>query len=336
MPETVLVTGGAGYVGSHAVVELARGGYAPVVLDNFANSTPAVLPRLEALSGRPVPWVNADLRDLAAVRRVFHDHPIAAVVHCAGLESVAESEARPLAYYDVNVGGTLSLIEVMGEAGVATLVFSSAASVYGDATDLKLTEETPLQPVNVYGRTKRVVEDFLRDLAKANANWRIAIVRKFNAAGAHSSSMMGKAPRGRPTDLLMQLCRVATGEAAELVVHGDDWDTADGTGVRDYVHVQDLADGYVRALKHVRTKPGTLAVNLGSGHVTSVLAGIAAFERACGRPVPRIMGPRRPGDVAGSCADISRAAALLDWRPTRDLDAICADAWRWQKNGGRY
>ena len=161
-------------------------------------------------------------------------------------------------------------------------------------------------------------------------------MRKFNSAGAHSSGMMGEAPRGRPTHLLMQLCRVAAGEAAELVVHGDDWDTADGTGVRDYVHVQDLADGYVRALKHVQAKPGILAMNLGSGQVTSVLAAIAAFERACGRPVPRIIGPRRPGDVAGSCADISRAAALLDWRPTRGLDAICAEAWRWQKNGGRY
>lgn len=336
MPETVLVTGGAGFLGSHIVVELARNGFAPVVLDNFNNSTPAIRSRLEALAGRPVPCITADVRDVAALRAAFHDHPIAAVVHCAGLESVAESEARPLAYYDVNVGGTLSLIEVMGEAGVATLVFSSSASVYGDATDLELTEDAPLRPVSVYGRTKRVVEDFLRDLSKANANWRIAIVRKFNSAGAHSSGMMGEAPRGRPTHLLMQLCRVAAGEAAELVVHGDDWDTADGTGVRDYVHVQDVADGYVRALKHVQAKPGNLAMNLGSGHVTSVLAAIAAFERACGRPVPRIMGPRRPGDVAGSCADVSRAAALLDWRPTRGLDAICADAWRWQKNGGRY
>jgi len=257
-------------------------------------------------------------------------------VHCAGLENVAESEARPLAYYDANVAGTLALVEVMGEAGVATLIFTSSASVYGDATDLRVTEETPLQSANVYGRTKRVVEDFLRDLSRANANWRIGIVRKFNPAGAHSSGMMGEAPRGRPTHLFPQLCRVAVGEASELVVHGDDWDTADGTGVRDYVHVQDLADGFVRALKYVLAKPGTLTVNLGSGQATSVLAVIAAFERACGRSIARIMGPRRAGDVAGSSADISRAAALLDWHPTRDLDAICADAWRWQKNGARY
>ena len=336
MPETVLVTGGAGFLGSHIVVELARAGFAPIVLDNFSNSTPAIRSRLEALAGRPVPCVTADVRDAASLRAAFHDHPIAAVVHCAGLENVSESEARPLAYYDVNVGGTLALIEVMGEAGVATLVYSSAASVYGDATDLRLDEDTPAVPTNVYGRTKRVIEDFLRDLARANANWRIAIARKFNPAGAHSSGMMGEAPRGRATHLLPQLCRVGVGESSELTIHGDDFDTADGTGVRDYVHVQDLADGYVRALKYVLAKPGTITVNLGSGQATSVLAAIAAFERACGRSIPRIIGPRRPGDVAGSCADVSRAATMLDWRPTRDLDAICADAWRWQKNGGRY
>jgi len=336
MPDTVLVTGGAGFLGSHIVVELARAGFAPIVLDNFTNSTPAVRSRLEALAGRPVPCVNADVRDAVALRAAFHDHPIAAVVHCAGLENVAESEARPLAYYDANVAGTLALVEVMGEAGVATLIFSSSASVYGDATDLRLTEETPLQSANVYGRTKRVVEDFLRDLSRANANWRIGIIRKFNPAGAHSSGMMGEAPRGRPTHLFPQLCRVAVGEASELIVNGDDWDTADGTGVRDYVHVQDLAEGFVRALKYVLAKPGTLTVNLGSGQATSVLGVIAAFERACGRSIARIMGPRRAGDVAGSSADISRAAALLDWHPTRDLDAICADAWRWQKNGAHY
>jgi len=336
MPDSILVTGGAGFVGSHIVVELARAGYAPVVLDNFSNSTPAIRTRLEALAGRPVPCVTADVRDVGALRNAFHDHPISAVVHCAGLKNVAESEARPLAYYDVNVGGTLSLVEVMGEAGVGTLVFSSSASVYGDADDLSLREDAACDPVSVYGRTKRVIEGFLRDLSHANANWRIAIVRKFNVAGAHSSGMMGDAPRGRSTHLVPLLCRVAAGEASEIVVHGDDWDTPDGTPVRDYVHVQDLADGFVRSLRHVASRPGLVSVNLGTGNVHSVLAVLAAFERACGRAIPRIIGPRRAGDVAGSCADIAHAAALLDWHPARDLDAICADAWRWQKNGGRY
>jgi UDP-glucose 4-epimerase len=336
MPDSILVTGGAGFVGSHIVVELARAGYAPVVLDNFSNSTPAIRTRLEAVAGRPVPCVTADIRDVDAVRTAFHDHPITAVIHCAGLKNVAEAEARPLAYYDVNVGGTLGLVEVMGEAGVAALVFSSGASIYGDAGEARLSEDDPLASTGVYGRTKRVVEDFLRDLYSANANWRIAAVRKFNVAGAHSSGMMGEAPRGRSTHLIPQLCRVAAGEASEVVIHGDDWDTADGTPVRDYVHVQDVADGFVRALRHVAAKPGRLTVNLGSGQGHSVLGVLAAFERACGRSIPRLMGARRPGDVARSCADITRAAEVLDWRPTRDLDAICADAWRWQKNGARY
>jgi UDP-glucose 4-epimerase len=336
MPDTILVTGGAGFVGSHIVVELARAGYAPVVLDNFSNSTPAIRTRLEALAGRPVPCVTADVRDVTALRSAFHDHPITAVIHCAGLENVAESEARPLAYYDVNVGGTLALAEVMGEAGVAMLVFSSTASVYGEMEALSVSEDSARSCASVHARTRRVVEDFLRDLSRANANWRIAVVRRFNVAGAHSSAMMGEAPRGQSTHLIPQLCRVAAGEASEVIVNGDDWDTADGTGVRDYVHVQDLADGFVRALRHVTAKPGLLTVNLGTGKAHSVLGVLAAFERACGRSIPRLIGPRRAGDIGGSCADITRVGALLDWRPTRDIDAICADAWRWQKNGGRY
>jgi len=336
MPDTILITGGAGFVGSHIVVEVARAGFAPVVLDNFSNSTPAIRTRLEALAGRPVPCVTADVRDVTALRAAFHDHPITAVIHCASLKNVAESQARPLAYYDVNVGGTLALAEVMGEAGVATLVLSSTASVYGDVDDACVCEDAQRKPANVHGRTRRVVEDFLRDLSHANANWRIGIVRKFNVAGAHWSAMMGDAPRGRTSQLLPQLCRVAAGEGSEVVVNGDDWETPDGTGVRDYVHIQDVADGFVRALRHVTANPGVLRVNLGAGKPHSVLSVLAAFERACGRSIPRVIGRRRPGDIARSCADISHAAALLDWHPTRDIDAICADAWRWQKNGGRY
>src|SRR5438046_3595703 len=298
MPETVLVTGGAGYVGSHVVVELARGGYAPVVLDNFANSTPAVLPRFGALSGRPVPWVNTDLRDLVAVRRVFHDHPIAAVVHCAGLKSIDESEERPLAYYDVNVGGALSLIEVMGEAGVATLVYTSSSAVYGQPAALPISEEAAPSPQSIYGRTKRVVEDFLRDLARANANWRIAILRCFNAAGAHTTGMLGEAPRGRPSGLLSLLARVAAGEMSEIQVTGNDWPTPDGTGVRDYVHIQDVAQAHFQALKWLADAHGAIRQNVGSGRGQTMYEMIAAFERACGRRLGRLNAGRRTGDAA--------------------------------------
>lgn len=336
MQETILVTGGAGYVGSHVVVELARAGYAPVVLDNHANSTPAVLPRLQALAGRPVPAVNADVRDVAALRSVFHDHPIAAVIHCAGLKAVGESEARPLAYYDVNVGGAIALAEVMGEAGVATLVFSSSASIYGQPEVLPVTEDAPLRPHSVYGRTKRVVEDFLCDLAHANANWRIALLRYFNPAGAHSSGMLGEAPRGRPNNLVPLLCKIASGELAELTIYGDDWPTADGSGVRDYLHVQDLALGHVAALRHLATSYGATGINLGAGRGHSVLEVVDAFERVCGRRIARVTASRRPGDIAACYADASRARELLGWVTTRDIDTICADAWRWQKNGGRY
>ena len=335
MPETVLVTGGAGYVGSHVVVELARGGYAPVVLDNFANSTPAVLPRLEALSGRPVPWVNADLRDVAAVRRVFHDHPIAAVVHCAGLKSIDESEERALAYYDVNVGGTLSLFEVMGEAGVATLVFTSSAAVYGQPAALPVSEDTPLVPQSVYGRTNRVVEEFLRDLARANANWRIAILRCFNAAGAHTTGMIGEAPRGRPSGLVSLLARVAAGELSEIQVAGSDWPTPDGTAVRDYVHIQDVAQSHLEALQSLAHSHGTIALNVGTGRGQSVNEIVAAFERACGRRIDKLTAARRSGDVGASVAAVKRAHDALGWRATRSLNAICADAWKWQKSGGR-
>ena len=336
MSETILVTGGAGYVGSHVVVELARAGYAPVVLDNFVNSTPAVLPRLQALAGRPVPAVTADVRDAVALRAVFHDHPIAAVVHCAGLKAVGESEERPLAYYDVNVGGAIALAEVMGEAGVATLVFSSSATVYGQPDDLPVTEDAPLRPHSVYGRTKRVVEDFLRDLARANDNWRIAILRYFNPAGAHSSGMLGESSRGRLSNLVPLLGRIAAGELADLAIYGGDWPTPDGTGIRDYLHVQDLAEGHVAALRYLAKAHGAVTLNLGSGTGNSVMEVVAAFEKACGRKLTKSIAPRRPGDVAAYYADPTRAEKLLKWRATRGLEAICADAWRWQKNGGRY
>ena len=336
MPENVLVTGGAGYIGSHVVVELARAGYAPVVLDNFANSTPAILPRLEALAGRPVPWVNADLRDVSAVRRVFHDHPIAAVAHCAGLKSIDESEERPLAYYDVNVGGAIGLVEVMGEAGVATIVFTSSLAVYGDGDPSPVSEDVPLAPVNVYGRTKRVVEDFLRDLARANVNWRIAILRVSNVAGAHTTGMLGEAPRGRSGGLVSVLGRAASGDLSEIQICGQDWPTSDGTGIRDYIHVQCAAQAHALALKWLATSHGAVAMNVGSGRGHSVSEVIAAFERACGRRIDRVATARRVGDVAASIADNKRAQDTVGWRPSRGVDTICADAWKWQKSGARF
>ena len=336
MTETILVTGGAGYIGSHIVVELAQAGHVPVILDNFASSSRAVLPRIAKLAGVEVACIEADVRDLEALRRAFHDRPITGVVHCAGLKAVGEAEARPLTYYDVNVGGALALAEVMGEAGVATLVYSSSATVYGQPIELPVTEDAPLAPQSVYGRTKRIVEDFLRDLAHANGNWRIAILRYFNPAGAHPSGLIGEAPVGRPNNLVPLLCRIAAGEFSDLSIYGTDWPTPDGTGVRDYLHVQDLAGGHVAALRHLARNAGIVTLNLGLGRGRSVLDVVAAFETACRRRITRTLAPRRPGDVACNYADPSRAAKVLDWRATRGLDAICADAWRWQQAGGRY
>lgn len=332
----VLVTGGAGYIGSHIVAALVRAGSTPVVLDNFANSSRGVIARLDRVTGSRVRCIEADVRDLAALRAAFAEHPIAAVVHCAGLKAVGESAERPLAYWDVNVGGMLSLAEVMGEAGVATLVFSSSATVYGQPDTLPVTEDAPLRPQSVYGRTKLVVEDFLRDLCSANANWRIAILRYFNPAGAHPSGLIGEAPSGRPNNLVPFLSRTAAGEFNEVEVFGRDWPTPDGTGVRDYLHVEDLAEGHVAALAYLARHAGVVTANLGMGRGFSVIEVIDAFERACGRRLTRTFVPRRPGDIACVYADAQRAERTLGWRTTRGLEAICEDAWRWQKSGGRY
>ena len=330
MADTVLVTGGAGYVGSHIVVELARVGHQPVIVDNFCNSSPSVIPRLARITGRAIPCVTADVRDKAALAKIFADHPIAAVVHCAGLKAVGEGEAHPLSYYDNNVGGTIALVAAMTAAGVRRMVFSSSAAVYGQPDSNPVSEDAPLRPQNVYGRTKRIVEQLLEDLAAADRSWRIALLRYFNPAGAHSSAAIGEAPSGRPNNLVPLLGDVAAKNLAEIAIYGDDWPTSDGTGVRDYIHVMDLAAGHVAALAYLASTPGAVALNLGTGRGHSVLELIAAFERACGRTLPRRIAPRRPGDVAAYYADPSRAENVLGVRARRDIDAICADAWRWQ------
>jgi len=334
MADTVLVTGGAGYIGSHIVVELARVGHQPIVVDNFCNSSPSVIPRLRRITDRQIPSITADVRDKAALSRIFAEHPIAAVVHCAGLKAVGEGEAQPLSYYDNNVGGALALVASMAEAGVKRMVFSSSAAVYGQPDKNPVTEDAPLRPQNVYGRTKRIVEQLLEDLAAADRSWRIALLRYFNPAGAHSSAAIGEAPSGTPNNLVPLLAGVAAEKLAEVAIYGDDWPTSDGTGVRDYIHVMDLAAGHVAALAYLASTPGAVALNLGTGRGHSVLELIAAFERACGRTIPRRVAPRRPGDVAAYYADPARAEAVLGVRARRDIDTICADAWRWQQRSG--
>ena len=335
MGGTVLVTGGAGYVGSHVVVALARAGYAPLILDNFANSSRSVLPRLKRLTGMDVPLIVSDVRDRVALARAFSTHAIEAVVHCAGLKAVGEGEAQPLAYYDNNVGGAIALAQAMTAAGVKTLIFSSSATVYGEPDRNPVTEDAPVKPASVYGRTKRAVELILEDLAAADASWRIGLLRYFNPAGADASGEIGEAPTNVPNNLVPILADVAAGRRPCVDVFGDDYPTADGTGVRDYIHITDLAAGHVAALAHLARQSGVITLNLGIGRGCSVLEVIAAFERACGKPLARRAAPRRPGDIAICCADPARANALLGWRAGLDLDAICADAWRWQVNSGR-
>jgi UDP-glucose 4-epimerase len=330
MADTVLVTGGAGYIGSHIVVALANAGYSPLIIDNFATSSPSVLPRLRRVTDQTIPCVTGDVRDLAAMKRLLADNAISAVIHCAGLKSVGEGEQKPVAYYDNNVGGAIALVEAMADANVKRLVFSSSAAVYGQPDRNPVTEDAPLRPASVYGRTKRTVEQMLEDVSSSDAGWSIGLLRYFNPAGAHPSAQIGEAPSGTPNNLVPMLAQVAAGSAPEIAVYGNDWDTPDGTGVRDYVHVMDLAAGHVAAMQYLAHTPGPTTVNLGSGRGHSVLEVVAAFERACGKPIARRAAPRRPGDVASYYADPSRAQDVLGWRAARDLDAICADAWRWQ------
>ena len=328
--KVVLVTGGAGYIGSHTCVELLDVGYVPVVFDNFSNSSPEVLARIESLTGRPLRFYRGDIRDPAALDHALMDSGASAVVHFAGLKAVGESVEQPLRYYDNNVVGTLRLLEAMGRAGVKSLVFSSSATVYGEPQSLPLTENHPLSATNPYGRTKLVIEDMLRELHHADPAWRIAILRYFNPVGAHSSGEIGEDPVGVPNNLLPYVAQVAVGRREYLNVWGADYPTHDGTGLRDYIHVVDLALGHLKALERLQTAAQCFSVNLGTGTGYSVLDIVRAFEQASGHTVPYRVGPRRAGDVAACYADPSHAAQLLGWRAERDLALMCRDAWNWQ------
>jgi UDP-glucose 4-epimerase len=326
----ILVTGGAGFIGSHTCVALIAAGYQPVVLDTLVNSDARSLHRVACITGVEPVLVRGDVRDAAALDRVFAEHAIGAVVHLAGLKAVGESVADPVSYYDVNLAGTLALVQAMARAGVRALVFSSSATVYGDAQLSPIPESAPCAAVNPYGRTKSMVETVLADLAHADPRWGIACLRYFNPVGAHESGLLGERPHGPPNNLMPYISQVAVGERDHLVVHGTDYDTVDGTGVRDYVHVMDVAEGHVAALRHAARSPGILMTNLGTGRGASVLEVVAAFERASGRHIAVHVGPRRPGDVPAYWADARGARDVLGWRARRDLDQMCADSWRWQ------
>jgi len=328
----ILVTGGAGYIGSHTCVELLQSGHRVVVVDNLCNSKAAALGRIVELAGRPLTGFHCiDIRDRNALREVFRSHRFDAVIHFAALKAVGESVREPLAYYDNNLGGTMALAEVMAEAGVRRLVFSSSATVYGEPATVPIAEDFPTGATNPYGWTKWMMERILSDLAAADRRWHVVLLRYFNPVGAHPSGRIGEDPNGLPNNLMPYISQVAVGRLPRLKVFGADYPTPDGTGVRDYIHVVDLARGHVRAVERIEELAGTNCLNLGTGRGYSVLEVIRGFEKASGRPVPYEVVERRPGDVAECWADPSRARKVLGWEPEHDLDAMCRDAWRWQR-----
>lgn len=331
----ILVTGGAGFIGSHTCVALAQAGIPFVVLDNLCNSRRSVLERVERITGSPVPFIEGDIRDTALLQRVFAEHAVEGVIHFAALKSVGESVREPLRYYDNNVAGTVALLGAMRAANVRTLVFSSSATVYGDPASVPIREDFPLSATNAYGCSKLMMEQVLADVdASEPGQWRIARLRYFNPVGAHASGLIGEDPQDIPNNLLPYVAQVAVGLREQLSVYGNDYPTPDGTGVRDYIHVCDLAEGHVAALRYLRDHPGLLTVNLGTGRPVSVLEMVRAFERASGRAVPYRIVARRPGDVAQCWADPALAQQLLGWTAKLGLDQMCEDAWRWQSGVG--
>lgn len=326
----ILVTGGMGYIGSHTVVELQNAGHDVVVVDNLSNAVASVQERVQRITGKPFVFEQADIRDRAALERIFGLHKVEAVIHFAGLKAVGESVAQPLRYYDNNVNGSVILFETMAKFGVKSLVFSSSATVYGDPASVPIREDFPLQATNPYGRSKLMIEDILRDLSKAEPDWRIALLRYFNPVGAHESGLIGEEPNGIPNNLVPYIAQVANGQRDKLSVFGGDYPTPDGTGLRDYIHVVDLSIGHVKTLDRLAKGPGLVTYNLGTGRGNSVLEMVRAFEAACGRPIPYQIVDRRPGDVAKCYADPAKAREELGWTAERDVAQMCADVWRYQ------
>jgi UDP-glucose 4-epimerase len=330
MRQKILVTGGAGFIGSHTCVELLNTGYDVVVLDNFSNSKPAVLDRVRQIAGRDVIRYEADLRDRSTLERVFSEHAFAGVLHCAGVKAIDEAQRNPIKYYQHNFEASLALIDAMSRHNVRRLVFSSSATVYGESARVPYREEAPLAPNTVYGRSKMMAEEVLHDLVSSDSSWHIAILRYFNPVGAHPSGLIGEDPSGVPSNLMPHICQVAIGKLAELGIFGHDYPTPDGTGVRDYLHVVDLAEGHVKALQYIFNEPGLLTLNLGNGRGYSVLEVVRAFEHAAGARINYKFAARRAGDLASYYADATRANEVLGWRARRDLGEMCRDAWRWQ------
>ena len=326
----ILVTGGAGFIGSHTCVELLNSGYSVIVIDNLSNSSSEALQRVEDITGETVTFYEADLLDRDAVEKIFTAHQVDAAIHFAGYKAVGESVAKPLSYYENNLISTLNLCDVMREHGVYDLVFSSSATVYGDPQTVPIKEDFPITAVNPYGRTKLFIEEILRDLHVSDAKWNIALLRYFNPVGAHPSGKIGEDPNDIPNNLMPYISQVAVGKLEQLSVFGDDYDTPDGTGVRDYIHVVDLAVGHLKALEKLTQSPGLVTYNLGTGQGYSVRDVVRAFEKASGRDVPYKITGRRPGDAASCYADPSKAEEELGWTARRDLETMCRDAWRWQ------
>ncbi|HAS6154273.1 TPA: UDP-glucose 4-epimerase GalE [Vibrio vulnificus] len=328
----ILVTGGSGYIGSHTCIQMIEAGMTPIILDNLYNSKLLVLDRIEQVTGVRPAFYQGDIRDSEILQHVFAQHDIQGVIHFAGLKAVGESVEKPLMYYDNNVSGTLNLVREMDKAGVKSLIFSSSATVYGDPASVPIREDFPTSATNPYGRSKLMVEECLTDFHKANPDWSITLLRYFNPVGAHESGLLGEDPQGIPNNLLPFVAQVAVGRREKLGVFGDDYPTPDGTGVRDYIHVIDLADGHLAALNKVGQQAGLHIFNLGTGQGNSVLEMVAAFEKAAQRPIPYEVKPRRAGDIAECWADPAYAEQVLGWKATRSLETMVVDTWRWQSN----